>query len=146
MIRKSGDSKMNSKKARETRRGNSGLLNLRRFSYFLEKSRVESFALCLILMSLLDLLLTYVLLNSYSEVYEANPVALWFFHRWNIFGMTMFKFALAGVVIAASEIIERHRPGWGKVILIFACIAAGVAVYKGLQIFLGLSLAGYTIA
>ena len=118
------------------------LLDLRRYSSILEKSRVEALGLCLIVLSLLDLLTTYVLLYSYSEVYEANPVAQWFFHRWNIFGMTMFKFALVGTVVAACEIIERYRPGWGKVVMVFACIAAGVVVYQGLQIFRGLAFAG----
>src|SRR6267154_1592974 len=63
-------------------------LDLSRFSYTGYKSRVERLGICLIVMSLLDLLLTYFLLYRYSPVvYEANPVAEWFFLRWNIFGM-----------------------------------------------------------
>jgi hypothetical protein len=137
MIRKSGDSKSTSKDARKPRRGNAPLLNWRRFSHIFEKSRIESLALWLIILSLFDLLLTYVLLYSFSEVYEANPVALWFFHRWNIFGMTIFKFVLVGFVIAVSEIIERYRPGLGKLVMVFACVTVGAVVYKGLQIFMG---------
>ncbi len=140
------DSKSPVNRVRRKRRGNVQLPKSHWLSSIWEKSRVESLALCLIVMSLLDLLLTYVLLNSYAEVYEANPVVLWFFHRWNIFGMTIFKFALVGVVIVASEILERRHRGLGRVILIFACIAAAVVVYKGLQIFLGLSLGGFSIA
>ena len=107
-----------------------------------EKSRIQALAVCLIAISMVDLLLTYVLLNSSAEVYEANPVAQWFFQRWNILGMTLFKFALVGIVLAASEIIERRRPGLGRLVLIFACVAAGAVVYQGMTIFTGLANIG----
>src|SRR5262249_10198842 len=86
-------------------------------------------------------LVTYVLLYSFSPVvYEANPVAQWFFVRWNIFGMTIFKFGLVALVIVLSEVLERRRPGLGKVVMVFACVAAGAVVCQGLQIFSDLGL------
>jgi hypothetical protein len=112
------------------------------YALMLEKSRIQTLGVCLIVLSVLDLLLTYVLLNSSPEVYEANPVAQWFFQRWNILGMTLFKFALVGVVLAAAEIIERKRPGLGRLVLIFACVAAGAVVYQGVTIFTGLTNIG----
>jgi hypothetical protein len=112
----------------------SGVLTLDRLSFIWSRSQVELLAFCLIALSMLDLLTTYALLRSFSECYEANPIADFFFKRWNILGMTLFKFSLVGVVITSSEIIERSRPRWGKVVLVFACLAAGVVVAKGMQI------------
>jgi hypothetical protein len=114
---------------------NGGLFALNRLSFAWSRSQVELLAFCLIVLSLLDLLTTYVLLRSFTECYEANPIADFFFKRWNILGMTLFKFTLVGVVIAACEIIERSRPRWGNVVLVFACVAATAVVLKGLHIF-----------
>ena len=120
-------------------RGISRFLTLRlpRCAPLMEKSRLQLFVLCLIALSLLDLLVTYALLSNFTECYEANPVAQWFFQRWNIFGMAMFKFSLVAVVIVSSEIVERRRTGWGKFLLIFACVASGAVVYQGLDIMAG---------
>jgi hypothetical protein len=115
----------------------------RRFGYALDRSRVEALSLCLIVLSLLDLLVTYVLLyNFFPEVYEANPVAQWFFLRWNILGMTLFKFSLVASVIVMGEVIERHRRGLGQIIMIFACVAASAVVFQGLHIYSDLALEG----
>lgn len=115
-------------------------LRTRRFGYILDRSRVDRLGVCLIVLSLLDLLVTYVLLaNFYPDVYEANPVARWFFLRWNIFGMTIFKFTLVASVIVMGEIIERHRRGLGKVVMVFACVAACAVICQGLQIYSGLA-------
>ena len=119
--------------------GSAQAVGLSPYALILEKSRIQALGVCLIALSMLDLLLTYVLLNSSAEVYEANPVAQWFFQRWNILGMTLFKFALVGIVIATCEIIERRRPGLGRLVLIFACVAAGAVVYQGMTIFTGLA-------
>jgi Domain of unknown function (DUF5658) len=123
-------------------RPSSSSIALSPLSLISEKSKIQSLAICLVAISLIDLLVTYVLLNSSSEVYEANPVAQWFFQRWNIFGMTIFKFTLVAVVLVISEIIERRRPGLGRLVLIFACVAAGAVVYQGMAIFTGLANIG----
>jgi len=88
-------------------------------------------------LSFADLLTTYLLLRTGSQFYEANPVALWFFRRWNILGMTLFKFSLVGLVIALSEVIERSRPGWGRILLLAACGATGYVVVRGLRLYVG---------
>ena len=64
-------------------------------------------------------------------------MARWFFARWNMAGMVLFKFTLIGGVIALSELIERHRPGWGRFVLLVGCLGAGYAVYQGLRLTLG---------
>lgn len=101
-------------------------------------SLVQSLALCLVGLSLADLLMTYLLLRAGSEFYEANPVALWFFSRWNILGMTLFKFALVCMVIALSEVIERNRPGWGRILLLAGCGVTAFVVARGLRLYVGL--------
>jgi Domain of unknown function (DUF5658) len=111
------------------------LLGLVRYANAASRSQVELLALCLIALSLADLLTTYFLLRSYRECYEANPIAQYFFEHWNILGMTLFKFTLVAVVIAVCEIIERRRPCWGKLLMAFACLAAGAVVYQGLSIY-----------
>ncbi len=123
--------------------GRSGRFSLG-YRFISDKSRIEKLGFCLIALSILDLILTYVLLCCYSaDVYEANPVAEWFLTRWNILGMTLFKFTLVAIVIVASEIIERHRPRWGNYVLTFACMAVGLVLYQGLQIYSDLTLGAF---
>src|SRR5262245_13994873 len=79
--------------------------------------------LVLILLSAGDLFLTYALLWQ-GRIYEANPVARWVFERWNIAGMTIFKFGVIAFVVILAEAIERRRPGVGRSILILGCVTA----------------------
>ena len=86
----------------------------------------------LVLLSVLDLLMTYALLRQVGvRYYESNPVAHWFFRRWNIAGMTLFKFAVIGAVIVLCEVVERRRPGLGRgVLCVGSLAAAGVVAYS----------------
>jgi hypothetical protein len=82
-------------------------------------------------LSVLDLLMTYALLRQAGGRYvESNPVAHWFFARWNIAGMTAFKFAVIGSVIALCEVVERRRPGLGRAVPRLGSLAAGVVAYS----------------
>ena len=99
-----------------------------------EASRIESETTFLVLVSACDLLMTYTLLWRGAHFYEANPVAQWFFQRWNIAGMTFFKFGMVAVIVVLSEIIERHRPGWGKAIVLLGGAAALIAAVHGLRL------------
>jgi hypothetical protein len=63
-------------------------------------------------------------------------VAQWFFARWNIAGMVLFKFSIIGGVIAVSEFIERRRPGWGQFVLLIGCVGAAYAIYQGFNLYL----------
>jgi hypothetical protein len=82
----------------------------------------------LVTLSVLDLLMTYMLLNQGFHFYESNPVAQWWFKTWNIAGMTVFKFLVVGIAIVASEIVERRRPGVGRAILSLGNLAASIVV------------------
>jgi len=80
--------------------------------------------------------MTYLLLWQGGNFYEANPVAQWFFVRWNIAGMTAFKFALVSVILVLSEIIERHRPGIGRAIMLLGCLTALAVTVHGFRLLL----------
>ena len=101
------------------------------------KARLANESLLLVLLSACDLFITYMLLWRGGQFYEANPLARWFFDRWNIAGMTAFKFGLVGIIIVLCETIERHRPRVGKAIVILGCIAALIVTIHGLRLLLG---------
>jgi Domain of unknown function (DUF5658) len=63
---------------------------------FRESSLLEWESLGLIVLSLADLLVTYSLLRRGPAFYESNPVAQWFFARWNIAGMALFQLGTMG--------------------------------------------------
>ena len=96
--------------------------------------RLQGYSVCLLAASVADLFMTITLLRQYPGAYESNPVARWFYERWNIAGMVLYKFALVGFIIALSELIERKRPGWGKFIVILGCMGAVYAFFKGYRL------------
>ncbi len=105
------------------------------------KSLLPWEALLLIIVSIGDLLMTYTLLwrgvhpnERGVRFYESNPIADWFLSRWDIAGMTAFKFCLVAFIIVASETIERHRRGLGRAILIFGIAGAVFAIVVGYRL------------
>jgi hypothetical protein len=106
-----------------------------------ERSALEGESIALILLSLADLMVTYHLLKTGPSFYESNPVAQFFFARWNIAGMAVFKFSVVGFVVVAGEIVERHRPGLGRFVVLLGCLASGAVVCYGLKLAFG-ELAG----
>ncbi len=103
----------------------------------IEESQIQGLAVLLIVLSAADLLMTVTLLRASPRFFEGNPVANWFFARWNILGLVMFKFGLLGAVTVVSEFIERRRPGWGRFVLLIGCVGAAYAVYTGLNLYMG---------
>ena len=103
--------------------------------YFAESSRNQALAVFFLALSLADLVMTYLLLQISPQFYESNPVANWAFQQGNILGMTIYKFVLAGIVITVCEVIERKRPGWGKVVLAIGCVATAIVFAKGLYFY-----------
>ena len=102
-----------------------------------EPSRVQGLAACLVALSAADIFMTFTLLRASPAFFEANPVARWFFARWNMAGMVAFKFSIIAGVIALAELIERKRPGRGKFVLMIGCLGAVYAVAVGLRLYLG---------
>lgn len=103
----------------------------------LEAGRLQGLSLVLLALSATDLFVTYLLLRTSPHFYESNPVALWVFRRWNIAGMTFFKFGAIATAIAIGEVVERRRPGWGKAVLLIGCAATAAVVWHGLRLYLG---------
>ncbi len=102
-----------------------------------DAGRLQGLSLVLLVLSITDLFVTFTLLRTSPRFYESNPVALWVFRRWNIAGMTIFKFAAIALAITLGELIERRRPGWGKAVLLVGCAAASVVVWHGLRLYMG---------
>lgn len=103
-----------------------------------EHARLRPWILALLGLSLLDLLITHALLRRSPSFYESNPVASWVFQRWNVAGMTLFKFAVIGAVIAVAELVERLRPGRGRLVLAVGILATSAAIAQGLRLLTGL--------
>lgn len=97
--------------------------------------RLSRESAAILAVSVLDLLMTYVLLRQGFHFYESNPVARWFFMRWNMAGMVAFKFLLISLAIVFCEIAERRRPGLGRKVLGFGTVAASAVVAYSLLLF-----------
>lgn len=104
-----------------------------------DRSAIEGESVALIFLSLADLMVTYHLLRAGPGFYESNPIAQFFFARWNIAGMAVFKFSVVGFVVVAGEVVERSRPGLGRFVVLVGCIASGAVVCYGLNLALGAS-------
>jgi len=107
-----------------------------------ESSVLEEEILLLVALSAADLLVTYVLLRQGPSFYESNPFAQWVFQRWNIAGMTLFKFGVIGGVIVIGEVAERRRPGLGRGLMAVSCLATAVVVVYGLRLLMGFGVPG----
>jgi len=106
-------------------------------AYTLETSRLQWLILLFLLVNIADLVVTYWLLSYSPNFYESNPVANWFFKKWNIAGMTFFKFAVVAFVVVISEYVERKRPGAGKFVLIVGTLVTAAVVAYSIHLFMG---------
>jgi hypothetical protein len=102
-----------------------------------ESSVLQGEIIALVALSAVDLLVTYALLRRGPSFYEANPIAQWFFIRWNIAGMTFFKFSMMSVAIVIGELVERRRRGWGQALLGVSCLATAIVVWQGVKLLFG---------
>lgn len=93
---------------------------------------LERESVVFLIVSSLDLYLTYLLLTSQEIIYtEANPVARYFLYSWGFFGMAMFKFAMMAIVETACVLIARERPQLGRRVLnLCTSIVAFVVLYS----------------
>ncbi|MGE3819655.1 MAG: DUF5658 family protein [Isosphaeraceae bacterium] len=101
-----------------------------------DQSPISDLAVALIVISVADLLTTYFLLWQGGRYYEANPLARWVFERWNVAGMTAFKFILVAAVVTIGEFVARSRPRLGRLVILFACLSSGAGVAHGLRLWL----------
>jgi hypothetical protein len=105
--------------------------------FSLEATRFPKLCLTFILLSAADLLMTTILLRTGPHYYESNPVANWILQKWDVAGVTAFKFSVVALVIVIGEFVERRRRGMGRVVLIIGCIATAAVVAYSLKLYLG---------
>lgn len=93
---------------------------------------LESEVSWLLLLSVMDIFCTWTLLQRGPHFVESNPVAAWFFHRFNVRGLVAYKFLLIAAVVVIAELVERVKPGRGRFVLRIGIIgAAAVVLYSG---------------
>jgi hypothetical protein len=104
----------------------------------IEASRLQLPSLMLLGLSLGDIIVTFLLLTRGHGYYESNPIAEWFLANWNLKGMFLFKLVAIAGAITLGEIIERRKPGWGRLVLWVGCVATAMVVWHGVRLYQGL--------
>jgi hypothetical protein len=74
-----------------------------------------------LLLSSLDLFLTWQLLHRDYGFYESNPLANWWLTHWGWYGLSLFKLSAVAVVGGVWSIVAPLKPRLGELILSFAC-------------------------
>ena len=97
----------------------------------------ESETATFVLISVLDIVMTYLCLRYSAEdrtillIGESNPVARYFLYGWGVKGMVYFKLFMVAVVAILAQIIARERPETARKLLSFATlIVACVVLYS----------------
>lgn len=98
-----------------------------------------------ILVSALDVLMTYVLLRHSAEgrtahiFTESNAVARYFLNHWGVKGLIWFKFTMVAVVAVLAQLIAMRRLELARRLLIFATLlVCAVVIYSLLLLVRGL--------
>jgi len=92
---------------------------------------LESETSLFILVSVLDVIFTYLLLAG-GTVFEANPIAAWFIDGWGVKGMVGFKFSMLVVICLTVQVIAMVRLRTARRIMNFATFITGAVVaYSG---------------
>jgi len=81
----------------------------------LQAARYPQGYLWFVLVSALDLMMTWVVLHFGGQ--EVNALADHILQRWALTGMVIYKFALVAFVIAICEVVGYYRPrvGWALI-------------------------------
>lgn len=88
-----------------------------------------------ILVSVLDIFVTYLLLRT-GRFIESNPVADYFIRHWGENGMIYFKMAMTAVVCVISQIVALKKPGHGEFILKIGILIVGTVVIYSIVMFI----------
>jgi hypothetical protein len=85
-----------------------------------------------VLVSVLDVFMTYILLRQPGDRFvESNPIARYFIYGWGVKGMVYFKLSLVALVCVISQVVVRRRPLVAKWLLNGATlVVAGVVIYS----------------
>jgi Domain of unknown function (DUF5658) len=89
-----------------------------------------------LMVSVLDVVMTYLLLTlsgteGGATFYESNPIARYFFLRWNVWGIVYFKFANVAVVEIIAHIVATKNVVVARRLLDFGTlVVATVVIYS----------------
>lgn len=98
---------------------------------------VQQETLLYVLVSAMDVFMTYILLGHQGGAFfESNPVARYFIHGWGMKGMVYFKFATVAFVCVLAQIIARRRPRIARWLLLGATALVAVVVIYSLKLLL----------
>jgi len=109
------------------------------FRYALPLQRESALFL---LASVLDVIMTYLMLSDVPEpdgralFYESNPLARWFFEKWNLSGIVAFKFTMVAVVEVIAQIIALRRLQLGRQLLEFGTLVVALVVLYSMYLLL----------
>lgn len=96
-------------------------------SFFRINLPLEAETCWFIFVSVLDLVLTYILL-AYFKHRESNPVAEYFLHGWGIKGLIYFKMVMVAIVTLIAQVIARKQLSTARGLLILATGIVGMVV------------------
>ena len=95
---------------------------------------LETETCCFVLISLLDLFMTFLLLYFSNRgmmrnvVVESNPVARYFISGWGTLGLVWFKIAMVTLIVLATQVIATKRQVVAKFVLNGATLFVGIVV------------------
>ena len=83
-----------------------------------------------VVVSVFDIVMTHRLIRT-GRFHESNPVAKFFYDRWDMDGMIFFKMAMVAFVVVLTQLIARRRPRWAHSVLYLAiCVVSMVVIYS----------------
>ena len=85
-----------------------------------------------IFVSVLDIFMTYILMHF--GAIEANPIANFFFSRWNIRGLIGFKLIIVSVVCLIAQAIVATRPRTARGLLVAGTLITGAVVVYSIRL------------
>lgn len=87
-----------------------------------------------IVVNCLDIFLTHKLLQAGAV--EANPIANYFFGRWDFNGMIAFKLAIVAVVCVIAQVIALKRFKTAQALLIIGTLLVSAVVVYSIRLYL----------
>jgi uncharacterized membrane protein len=85
-----------------------------------------------ILVNVLDIVMTWFLLNRQNGFYESNPLAQHILHSWGPKGMIYFKLGAVAFVCIIVQIVNQRRPDRARMILTLGTLIVGCVVIYSL--------------
>lgn len=94
--------------------------------------RLQTPYVWLVFVSAMDLMLTWIILHKGGI--EANVLAAWIIHHYDLVGVVIFKFGVMTGVILISEWIARHNLDTARKFAIVAVALSAVPIIVGFRV------------